>query len=185
MTLLQAFENVPEFRRSAGMRHPLPCVLVCVLLATLSGCTSWRDMGDFAQRHREALVKQLRLPKDRVPSYSTLRRVLLRLDFDKLSETFTAWARQRVEIEDGEWLAMDGKSLRGTVTDPHDEKQNFKAVVSLYLHKRGVVLHSQAFESKEGSEAHVVEAILAELASDLEGAGVTLDALHCRKKLAT
>ena len=182
MSILQAFESVPEFRTAKGTRHSLPVVLTCHLLGSLSGCQSWRDHGAFIKRHRAALLQYFSLSKDRLPSYSTLRRVTLGLDFDDLSEAFLTWARERVGVEPGEWLAIDGKSLSGTSTNPDDAQQNFTALVSLYAHQRGVVLQIDAYENKLESEAHIVEAMLA--SALLDGAGVTADALHCRKKLA-
>lgn len=182
MTILQAFETIPEFRTAKGKRHSLSFVLTCLLLGSLSGCKSWRDHESFVHRHREALLARFRPPKDRLPSYSTLRRVALRLDFDALSQAFLTWARQEVGIEPGEWFGIDGKGLSGTSTHPDDAQQNFTALVSLYAHKRGVVLHIDAYENKRESEAHIVEAILGSI--QLAGAGVTADALHCRKKLA-
>jgi hypothetical protein len=182
MTILQAFETIPEFRRAQGTRHSLSLVLMCILMGSLSDCQSWRDYESFVQRHRKALIEHFRPAKERLPSFSTLRRVVLRLNFDALSNAFLAWARQHVSIEPGEWLAIDGKSLSGTSTNPDNARQNFTALVSLYAHKRGVVLHVDAYENKFESEAHIVEAILA--GTQLAGAGVTADALHCRKKLA-
>lgn len=182
MTILQAFETIPEFRTAKGMRHSLPLVLMCLLMGSLGDCKSWRDYASFVQRHRKALLEHFRPPKDRLPSYSTLRRVALGLDFDALSEAFLTWAREDVSFEPGEWLAIDGKSLSGTSTNPDDAQQNFTALVSLYAHKRGVVLQIDAYENKLESEAHIVEAMLA--STLLTGAGVTADALHCRKKLA-
>lgn len=180
MTLLQAFAQVPDFRKRGGRRHPLPCVLVCILLGSLSGYSSWRDLGDFVRRHHAALVECLQLEKDRLPSYSTLRRVLKGLDFKALNAAFLAWARQHIPVEPGEALAMDGKSLCGTTTDATGAQQNFTALVSLYAHKRGIVLQNQAYQNKEESEVHVVQAMLAD--AKLEGATLTLDAMHCLKK---
>lgn len=182
MTLIEALGEIPEFREASGLRHSLPCVLGCLLVSTLSGCTSWREHGDFVQRHQAALVDHLRPAKDRLPSYSTLRRVLLRLNFDALSTAFLRWARQHIPIEEGEWLSVDGKSLCGTATDVNDAQQNFTALVSLYAQKRGLVLQTQAYHNREQSEVHVVQALLAEV--QLQGAGVTLDALHCKKTRA-
>jgi hypothetical protein len=181
MSILQAFENIPEFRTAKGTRHSLPFVLTCLLLGSLSDCKSWRDYASFVQRHRKVLLEHFRPPKDRLPSYSTLRRVALGLDFDALREAFLTWAREDVSFEPGEWLAIDGKSLSGTSTNPDDAQQNFTALVSLYAHKRGVVLQVDAYENKFESEAHIVEAMLSD--TQLAGAGVSADALHCRKKL--
>lgn len=181
MTIVQAFETIPEFRNAKGKRHTLPFVLMCLVLGSLSGCKSWRDHESFVQRHSEALLTHFRPLKDRLPSYSTLRRVALGLDFDVLSQAFLTWARLHVGIEPDEWLAFDGKGLSGTSAHPGDAQQNFTALVSLYAHKRGVVLQIDAYENKHESEAHIVEAMLAE--AQIAGAGVTADALHCRKKL--
>lgn len=131
------------------------------------------------------LLARLRPRKDRLPSYSTLRRVVLVTDFDALAQAFLTWARTHVEIAPGEWLSIDGKAIGSTVSDAHDPEQNFTALVSLYARKQGLVLGTQAFQSKAQSEAHVVEAMLAALEKGaLQGAGVSADALHCRKKHA-
>jgi len=154
-------------------------VIVCLLLSSLSGGRSWREHASFVQRHRDLLLQRLRPAKERLPSYSTLRRVALSLDFDALSAAFLRWARSQVSVEAGEWWAVDGKSLRGTATHPHDAQQQFTAMVSLYAHQRGVVLHSQAYRNAEASEVHIVESLLAE--APLDGAAVSADALHCKK----
>jgi DDE_Tnp_1-associated len=180
MTLLEAFEQVPEFRRRSGLRHSLPVVLCCTVLSFLNGSLSWRDHEAFVKRHRSILLRRLHLSKDRLPSYSTFRRVLIGLDFDQLSAAFVRWARLHVGIVEGEWLSIDGKSVRGTATNPGDPQQNFLSLVSLYAQKRGVMLEANAYENKKKSEAHVVELLLAE--APIRGAGVSLDALHCRKK---
>lgn len=179
MTLIEAFEQVPDYRRAQGKRHSLSCVLVCLVLSALSGYQSWRDHSDFIERHREELIEHLQPAKKRLPSYSTLRRVLLSIQYNDLSAAFLQWARQHVPIEEGEWLGADGKSLRGTVTDVGDAQQNFTAIVSFYVHKRGVVLQSQAYQNKQESEVHVLLSMLAD--AEIEGAGVTMDALHCKK----
>jgi hypothetical protein len=160
----------------------MPVVLCCAVASLMNGSLSWRDHEAFVRRHQAALLHFLHVSRDSLPSYSTLRRVLTGLDFDQLSTAFLQWARLHVGILDGEWFAIDGKSIRATATHPNDSKQNFVALVSLYAHKRGVVLQSKAFENKRKSEAHVVELLLAE--APIRGAGVSLDALHCRKKTA-
>lgn len=177
------FQGIPDFRRAQGSRHTIETALQCMLLSTINGGESWRDHGAFVRRHHALLVQKLRPQKDRLPSYSTLRRVVEGVDFDSLSDAFYAWALQHVEIEPGEWLSLDGKSLRGTAENAFDAKQNFKALVSLYAQRRGLLVAARAFENKEQSEAHVVEALLTDLEpGSLEGKGLSLDALHCRKK---
>lgn len=183
MTLLEALAQVPDFRQPRGRRHELPVVLACILLGYMSHAESWRDLEDFIRRHRTALLKHLRPSHSRLPSYSTLRRVLEGLDHQALQDAFLLWARSRIQIEEGEWWAFDGKSLGTSAQERFSSKQNFKAVLSLYAHKRGIVLQSRAYENAKQSEAHLVQAMLQEMQEgELAGVGLTGDALHCTKK---
>ncbi len=187
MTLLGSLVQVPDFRDPRGRRHELPVVLACILLGTMSGAESWRDLGDFVQRHRTALLAHLQPAQARLPSYSTLRRVLLGLDYSALQAAFLSWARSRIQVEEGEWWAVDGKSLGGvSAQERFSPKQNFKAAVSLYAHKRGIVRQSRAYENAKQSEIHLVQVMLEEMGeAEMAGAGVTADALHCTKKHAS
>lgn len=177
------FTDIPDFRRAQGCRHTIELSLLCVLLSTINGGESWRDHAAFVQRHRAVLLERLGPRKDRLPSYSTLRRVLLGVDFDAVSDAFYTWACKHVELEPGEWLCIDGKSLRGTASNAFDARQNFTALVSLYAQRRGLLVAARSYENKMQSEAHVVEVLLADLEpGSLKGTGISLDAMHCRKK---
>ena len=185
MKLLESLAQVPDFRHPRGRRHDLPLVLACILLGTLSGAETWRDFRDFVQRHRATLLEHLQPQNERLPSYSTLRRVLLGLNYQTLQDAFLLWARSRIQVEEGEWWAIDGKSLGLGAQERFSPEQNFKAVLSLYAHKRGIVLQSRAYENGHQSEAHLVQAMLQEMQqAELAGAGLTADALHCTKKQA-
>lgn len=188
MTLLESLAQVPDFRHARGRRHELSLVLACILLGTLSGAESWRDLGDFVRRHQSLLLEHLRPLQARLPSYSTLRRVLQGLDYHALQEAFLCWAGSRIQVEEGEWWAIDGKSLGLSAEDRFSPEQNFKAIVSFYAHKRGIVLQSRLYENAKQSELHVVQAMLQEMEQSgmiaMAGAGVTADALHCTKKHA-
>jgi hypothetical protein len=88
-------------------------------------------------------------------------------------------ASQTIDIQPQEWIAVDGKSIKGTITEPGTAYQNFVSLVSLYSSLQGVVLSSQQFESKLNCELTVVQTILESL--QLEGVVFTMDALHCQK----
>ena len=184
MTLLEALAQVPDFRHPRGRRHDLSLVLSCILLGTLSGAQTWRDFGDFVKRHRAALLEHLRPQQERLPSFSTLRRVQLGLNYQALQDAFLLWARSRIQVEEGEWWALDGKSLGGvSAQERFSPEQNFKAALCLYAHKRGIVLESRVYENGKQSEVHLVQAMLQEMQqAELAGAGLTADALHCSKK---
>jgi hypothetical protein len=114
-----------------------------------------------------------------LPSDTTFRRILQKLDFQVLAQQFEQWVNSTITLEPSEWVAIDGKSITGTVTEPGTAYQNFISLVSLYSSQQGIVLKSQQFESKHNSELKVVQTMLEAL--NLEGVVFTLDALHCQK----
>ena len=63
-------------------------------------------------------------------------------------------------MEPSEWVAIDGKSIKGTVIEHRTAYQNFVSLVSVYSSQLGVVLATQQFESKKSSELTVVQTLL-------------------------
>ena len=179
VNLIQSLQEIQDFRTSRGRRYPLWLILLLVVMGTISGCRSYYALEDFGVRHYGAVSKKLGLTVTRLPSDTTFRRILQKLDFQALAEQFRQWANHTIDVQPQEWIAMDGKSIKGTVTDYGTAYQNFVSLVSLYSSQQGVVLASQQFESKQDSELKVVQTMLEAL--NLEGVVFTLDALHCQK----
>lgn len=180
MSLVTLLQNIEEFRHLRGLRHDLWFVLLLLIVGAMCGYWGYRPLSQFAQRYGKELCHQLEVEVPRtMPSYSTFRRIIMALDFKVFAEVFNQWAKQYVPLEPGEWVAVDGKSIKGTVTGYDSAQQNFVMLVSLFSHKRGVVLHSQPMENKHVSEQHLVQQLLEVL--HLRGAVMTADALHCQK----
>ena len=112
--LMEELKKIRDFRTGKGRRHPLWLILLLVIMGTMSGCLGYRALGDFVKRHKQSLVEILEIPKKRVPSYSTIRRVMMRVDFEELTQVFNSWASEYVELNRSEWLATDGKSIKAT-----------------------------------------------------------------------
>lgn len=181
MPLITMLQEVADYRHLRGLRHELWFVLLLLITGAMCGYWGNRPLATFAKQYGAELCSQLDCPvPQRMPSYSTFRRILMTLDFQVLANVFNQWAQQYVPIEPGEWVAIDGKSIKGSVTDYASNQQNFVMLVSVFSHKRGFVLHSQPMENKQISEQQVVQQLLSTL--DLRGAVVTADALHCQKK---
>jgi len=53
----------------------------------------------------------------RLPSDTTFRRILQKLDFQTLAQQFKQWVSSTCTLEPGEWIAVDSKSIKSTVTD--------------------------------------------------------------------
>ena len=115
-------------------------------MGTLSGCRGYQALEDFGVRHYQALSERLGLTVNRLPSDTTFRRILHRLDFHLLAQQFGQWASSTFEIEPDEWVAIDGKSIKGTGLDPQTAYQNFVGMVSLYSSRLGVVLAAEQNE---------------------------------------
>ncbi|MFN6492565.1 ISAs1 family transposase [Nostoc sp. DedQUE03] len=124
-----------------------------------------------------------KLQKHGVPSYSTIRRVVMGVDFDKLVAIFNHWAYQYVDLEPSDWCGIDGKSIKGTVIDHEKAYQNFVSIVSVFASKRGLVLGMEKFEKKQESEIVILQNLITAL--DLKDAVFSFDSLHCQKKLAS
>ena len=177
--LITSLQEIRDFRASRGRRYPLWLILLLVIMGTISGCRSYYALEDFGARHYGAVSEQLGLKVTRLPSDTTFRRILQKLDFQTLAQQFEQWVNSTFTLEPDEWVAIDGKSIRGTVTEPGTAYQNFVSLVSVYSHQQGVVLAAQQFESKHNSELQVVQIMLEAL--QLEGVVFTMDALHCQK----
>ncbi len=179
-SLVQKLQSVRDYRASRGKRYPLWIMLLIAILGVMSGCQGYKALEDFGSRHYQKLCEVLGLNLGRMPSDTTLRRMFHGVNFQQLTQQFNAWAAEQFEPQPGEWVAVDGKSLKGTVQDTWGTFQNFVSVVSVYSHQHRVILAQQSFENKVRSEIQVVEQLLTEL--DLTGVVVSMDALHCQKK---
>lgn len=180
MSLIELLQTLPDFRAKRGVRHPLWLVLLCIILGAMLGYWGYRPLAEFVEDYGSVVRAQLQLSEDvALPSYSTFRRVMHGLDFEAFTELFNRWVQQQVTIEPEEWLSLDGKSIRSTLTTPCQREQNFVALVSVFSHKRGLVHGTQAMENQDTSEIQVVRDLLETL--NLTQVGVTMDALHAQK----
>lgn len=180
MTLIDALQSIPDHRRGAGQRYPLWVFLLLIILGTMSGYRGYRGLARFMQRHQEHLSVRLGLPRAQLPSYSTIRRLLLEIDFNAVAVAFNQWAQQAGLMKAGDNCAIDGKGLKNTVTDPFEAQQNFVNVVSVFQLEQGLVVGQLCFENKTQSEIQAVYTLLEQL--QLSGVTVSLDALHAQKK---
>lgn len=184
MSLIEHLQRIPEFRAARGQRHELWLVLLLIILGAMMGYWGYRPLAEFVEVYGQEVCQKLELaPSTKLPSYSTFRRVMQQLDYQVLAAVFTDWVQLQDEVDIGEWFACDGKSIKGSVTDYNQAEQNFVSLVSLFSHQRGVVQAGMPMEQKLMSEQDVVRLLLS--AVGLSGIGVTLDALHCQKNIAS
>ena len=136
--ILEAFSDLPDVRRSAGKRHHMALCLALFTLAVTAGNRGFLAIGDWLACYRCDLIAIFNPPKSRIPSYSTIRRVLLELDYAQYSAALARFFG--IEPLSGETLAVDGKVLRGSYqleTDNADSPPHPAIMlVSAYLVER-------------------------------------------------
>lgn len=114
LAVVEAFRDLPDHRRGAGRRHEQALCLALFTLAISVGCRGFISISDWLHSYREELLVLFAPAKDRLPSYSTIRRVLLNIDYRAYSRCLAKFFE--IEPLPGETIALDGKVLRGTYT---------------------------------------------------------------------
>ncbi|NEQ10566.1 MAG: ISAs1 family transposase [Moorea sp. SIO4E2] len=121
---------------------------------------------------------------NRLPSYSTIRRVLLNMDYSDYSASLACFFE--ITPEAGETLGVDGKVLRGSFMveqdNPHCDRHPAIMLVSAYLVERGLILKPDMVVKKTNEIKAVPEFIKA-LA--LKGVVFAFDAINTQKKLVS
>lgn len=177
MSLIEHLKQVRDYRTQP--RYPLWAVLVLVIMGTMSGAVGYRALGEFVERHQAVLLELMELPHSRLPSYSTIRQVMIRINFASLTNAFNAWAAEQLELQPGEQLAVDGKSIKASVEDYDSRYQDFVNVVSAFCVRQGVVVGLAPMHTQAGSEIDTVRVLLETL--KLQDVCFSLDALHTQK----
>ena len=114
-----------------------------------------------------------------LPSDDTFRRVLSHIDPDAFEACFRRWTCSVVEQTDGEVIAIDGKTLRGSY-DAREEKAAL-CMVSAWASVNRLIL-AQEQVSDKSNEITAIPALLSAL--ELSGCIVTLDAMGTQRDVA-
>jgi predicted transposase YbfD/YdcC len=175
-SLADVLELVEDGRHARGRRHPLVTVLLIAVMATLSGARSYVAMWQWAADLAWPVRAQLGL-LGRVPSESTIRRTLQKLDAELLDAVMAAWLAAHGAPGDPDGppaVAVDGKTSRGA-RRPDGSRVHLMAAVD---HTGSVVLAQTAMPDK-GSEVREFTTLLDRI--DITGVIVTADALHTQR----
>ena len=178
IAIVEAFSGMPDHRRKQGTRHSLQLCLALFTLAVTAGNQGFLAIGDWLKSYSEELKELFEVR--RIPSYSTIRRALLGLDYEDYSVRLANF----LEIKPlaGETLALDGKVLRGSYLlsqdNPHCEPHKAITLVTAYLVERGLILRPEKVESKS-NEITAIPKLIETLA--VEGVVFAFDAINTQK----
>lgn len=121
---------------------------------------------------------------DNVISETQLRRVVRGVDwqiYNSINQQY--FAVKVVKLSDNEWVAIDGKELRGTLEVSADDGKKAKrgeVVVNAVRHNNKEVIAQTYYRGDKESEKIHVRNLLEQ--TGLASKSVTLDALHCNPK---
>jgi hypothetical protein len=157
-TLLEALAEVPD-PRADNKRHPLPAILALSIAAVLAGATTLLAIAEWGRNHPE-FARSLGFRHRLTPCVATLSNVFRALNARALEHVLACYFGAMAPA-DGAGLggfqpfAVDGKALRGTVSD---DGAAGVALVAAYLHRERRVLDQERVEG--GDELGAVRRLL-------------------------
>lgn len=176
--LVERLQTIVDPRRQCeNLKHPLVDIIMLGFCGVLAGCEDFVEIAEWATEHAAVLGTFLELPHG-IPSHDTFTRVFAVLQPSMLQEVLLPWLLERRGLP-GEWIHLDGKTLRGT----RCQSRKLKAlhVVSAWAGQTGLTLGQVAVDTKS-NEITALPQLLDLL--DLQDKIVTIDAIGCQRELA-
>jgi predicted transposase YbfD/YdcC len=174
-SFFRSLETLADPRDNRGKRHRFAFVLGATILAVIAGRATMSSIQRFIESRIIWLRRISQMPDGKPISRAHLPRLVAWADWEALNQITEMHFGVRVELQEtGEWVAVDGKSLRGSTTA--NDKQGERVVLAV-PHGRQTVLAQRGMQGPKSSEVAVVRNLLRE--TGLEKGKVTLDALHC------
>jgi len=172
--LLVALGALVDPRGRRGVRHRLVSLIGVAVCAVLAGARSYVSIAEWTADLTPTVRARLKLGR-RVPSESTIRRVLQRVDAQQLDQLVSGWLVARTPAPPGRpVIAVDGKTARGA------RCAGGRAVhlLAAFATGSGVVL-GQSVVAGKTNEISAFAPLLDRI--ELSGALVTADALHTQR----
>lgn len=183
MLKLSELRKIPDRRRGQGKMYDLPYVLICCILAIVSGAQSYRGIARFIKTKFWWLQEHIGLPWRQAPVHTGLRAILLGLDQEAVEQALRKYATDVLaNAETGSTIAIDGKTLRGSI-DQFADVAALQWLSAFATDERIVIGQLQIADGDKGGEISAAQRLIEELG--LQGKLFTLDALHCQKNSAS
>ena len=112
MRLLKTcLSSIPDPRRAQGKGYDLSHLLLCSILAVLSGATSYRKIQRFIHARREWLKALCGLSWQRAPAHPSIRYTLQRLPVEAVERAFRQPAAHLAnDLSQAQQIAVDGNT---------------------------------------------------------------------------
>jgi hypothetical protein len=176
---VSCFSDLEDPRIDRTKRYPLMEIIFLVTAATISGCEGWKAIRDFGVIKVDWLRKFFPYEQG-IPVDDTIARVMRKLDTKQFQKCFVAWMKGVAITTDGDLVAIDGKTVRGSA-DPRNEKSPVH-MVSAWSTENSMVL-GQEKTAEKSNEITAIPELLETL--DIKGCIVSIDAMGCQNKIAS
>ncbi len=174
-TLLELLEGLPDPRLDHNKRHRLIDLVAIGILGALCNVDNYVELERFARAKERFLRTFLELSQG-IPSHDTFGRLFAALDPEAFAELLNRWLGAWSHELAGVHVAIDGKAIRAALD--RSAQCSPLLLVSAFAVESGLVLGQVQTDTKS-NEIEAVPRLLEHL--KLEGALVTLDALHCQR----
>lgn len=176
--LIDSFAEIEDPRHPRNTLYPIEEILLLAICGVVSGADDFVSIAEFG----EAKLSWLRrlLPFEHgAPSHDTLTRVFGQIEPSEFERCFRAWTRRVEEKTDGQVVAVDGKTLRGS-RDRASEEGPLHLVEAWATGQE--LLLGQKRSENGANEIATIPKLLEVLT--LEGCIVTTDAMGCQTSVA-
>lgn len=178
---LDIFRGLPDPRDARGLRHEFVFILAAATIATMAGAKSYREIADHVADLPPVMLKAFGARWDwfhgryKCPAASTIRALFAEIDIESLERRIGEWLFTRARHDQTGLLvlALDGKVLRGSWLDDHQQFTLFSAMI----HGVGVTV-GQLRVPTGTTEVTQVEPLLDMIPAMAGGTLLTLDAVH-------
>lgn len=177
-SLTDHFACLRDPRVERNRLYPLMEILLLVVCAMISSAEGWEAMEEFGNEKLDWLRKFAPFANG-IPSHDRIADVISRLNPKAFQTAFLSWTRAVAGVTDGDVVAVDGKTARGS----RDRARGLQALhmVSAWSTRNRLVLGQEATEEKS-NEITAIPKLLELL--ELKGCIVTIDAMGCQTKIA-
>lgn len=177
--IIEHFSPLTDPRIDRHKLHSLIDIIVLAICAISSGADGWEAIEDFGKEKEDWLRQYISL-KNGIPSHDCIAYTLRKISPSGFRKCFMSWVGAVKAHTDGEVVAIDGKTARGS----RDRKSNRKPLhmVSAWACSNRLVLAQEA-TSEKSNEITAIPKLLAIL--ELKGCIVTIDAMGCQKFIAS
>ena len=174
------FHSLKDPRRTSKghFYYPMDEILFLVIVSVLCGADSWVSISLFGKT-KTGWLRQFLPYSNGIPSHDVLGKVFALIDPVQFNVCFMDWVNSISELTQGEVVAIDGKSLRGS-GDKAIGRPVFH-LVSAYAAGNRPCLGQQCVTEKS-NEITAIPKLLDALA--IGGSTVTMDAMGCQQDIA-